>query len=187
MRDLLEHIKVEASPEAVRHFQKTYLEGLKLRFHSAAPASSPACRSCSTRFTSIPKFTRPSSPAISAKARGLSFPSRSLEIFRVRAYADDSSNRNELGPFALRRAKEVLGIDFPPTASTSSAIPRMTWPAARYLARKPLPWPPAISRWSSFGPVIPPTFSPISPIPPPFCGFLSARHEPKNPAIAPRE
>ena len=34
--------------------------------------------------------------------------------FEFGAFADDSSNRNELGPFALRRAKEKLGIDFPP-------------------------------------------------------------------------
>jgi phosphoglycolate phosphatase-like HAD superfamily hydrolase len=40
-----------------------------------------------------------------------------LEIwhyFEFGAFADDSYDRNELGPFALRRAKEKLGIDFPP-------------------------------------------------------------------------
>jgi phosphoglycolate phosphatase-like HAD superfamily hydrolase len=34
--------------------------------------------------------------------------------FEFGAFADDSHIRNELGPFALRRAKEKLGIDFPP-------------------------------------------------------------------------
>ena len=40
-----------------------------------------------------------------------------LEIwhyFEFGAFADDSYDRNELGPFALRRAKEKLSIDFPP-------------------------------------------------------------------------
>jgi phosphoglycolate phosphatase len=40
-----------------------------------------------------------------------------LEIwhyFEFGAFADDSAVRNELGPFALRRATESLGIDFPP-------------------------------------------------------------------------
>ena len=36
------------------------------------------------------------------------------KYFEFGAFADDSSNRNELGPFALRRAKEKLGIDFSP-------------------------------------------------------------------------
>jgi phosphoglycolate phosphatase len=34
--------------------------------------------------------------------------------FEFGAFADDSGDRNELGPFALRRARESLGIDFPP-------------------------------------------------------------------------
>jgi phosphoglycolate phosphatase len=34
--------------------------------------------------------------------------------FEFGAYADDSHLRNELGPFALARAKEKLGIAFPP-------------------------------------------------------------------------
>ena len=34
--------------------------------------------------------------------------------FEFGAFADDSHIRDELGPFALRRAKETLGIDFPP-------------------------------------------------------------------------
>lgn len=34
--------------------------------------------------------------------------------FEFGAFADDSHIRNELGPFALRRAKEKLGLDFPP-------------------------------------------------------------------------
>jgi phosphoglycolate phosphatase-like HAD superfamily hydrolase len=34
--------------------------------------------------------------------------------FEFGAFADDSSDRNELGPFALRRAKEKTGLDFPP-------------------------------------------------------------------------
>ena len=34
--------------------------------------------------------------------------------FEFGAYAEDSHIRDELGPFALARAKEKLGIDFPP-------------------------------------------------------------------------
>jgi len=34
--------------------------------------------------------------------------------FEFGAFANDSANRNELGPFALRRAKEKLGIEFAP-------------------------------------------------------------------------
>jgi phosphoglycolate phosphatase-like HAD superfamily hydrolase len=34
--------------------------------------------------------------------------------FEFGAFANDSHIRDELGPFALRRAKEKLGIDFPP-------------------------------------------------------------------------
>ncbi|HEX3730366.1 MAG TPA: HAD family hydrolase [Opitutaceae bacterium] len=34
--------------------------------------------------------------------------------FEFGAFADDSAERNELGPFALARAQETLGLDFPP-------------------------------------------------------------------------
>jgi len=34
--------------------------------------------------------------------------------FEFGAFANDSANRNELGPFALRRARALLGIDFSP-------------------------------------------------------------------------
>ncbi len=37
------------------------------------------------------------------------------DYFEFGAFADDSYDRNDLGPFALRRAKEKLGIDFPPS------------------------------------------------------------------------
>ncbi len=36
------------------------------------------------------------------------------DFFEFGAFADDSSNRNELGPFALKRARQQLGIDFAP-------------------------------------------------------------------------
>jgi phosphoglycolate phosphatase-like HAD superfamily hydrolase len=36
------------------------------------------------------------------------------KYFEFGAFADDSHIRDELGPFALRRAKEKLGITFPP-------------------------------------------------------------------------
>jgi phosphoglycolate phosphatase-like HAD superfamily hydrolase len=36
------------------------------------------------------------------------------DYFEFGAFADDSSIRDELGPFALARAKEKLGIEFPP-------------------------------------------------------------------------
>jgi phosphoglycolate phosphatase-like HAD superfamily hydrolase len=36
------------------------------------------------------------------------------DYFEFGAFADDSPVRDELGPFALRRAKEKLGITFPP-------------------------------------------------------------------------
>ncbi len=36
------------------------------------------------------------------------------KYFEFGAFADDSYLRNELGPFALARAKEKLGIEFPP-------------------------------------------------------------------------
>jgi phosphoglycolate phosphatase-like HAD superfamily hydrolase len=36
------------------------------------------------------------------------------KYFEFGAYSDDSHIRNELGPFALARAKQKLGIDFPP-------------------------------------------------------------------------
>jgi phosphoglycolate phosphatase-like HAD superfamily hydrolase len=36
------------------------------------------------------------------------------DYFEFGAFADDSSVRDELGPFALARAEESLGIKFPP-------------------------------------------------------------------------
>jgi phosphoglycolate phosphatase len=35
--------------------------------------------------------------------------------FPIGAFADDSEVRNELGPFALRRARDHWGLDFPPS------------------------------------------------------------------------
>jgi phosphoglycolate phosphatase len=39
---------------------------------------------------------------------------RVWDYFKFGAYADDSSRRNDLGPYALRRAKELHGVDFAP-------------------------------------------------------------------------
>jgi phosphoglycolate phosphatase-like HAD superfamily hydrolase len=36
------------------------------------------------------------------------------DFFPFGAFADDSEHRNDLGPYALRRAREHTGVDFPP-------------------------------------------------------------------------
>ena len=115
MRDLLEHLKVEASPEAVRHFQETYLELLQHTLPAGAARIQPGVKEL---LDAIHAHREIHQALLTGNLReGARLKLSHLDLwkyFEFGAFADDSSNRNELGPFALRRAKEVLGLDFPP-------------------------------------------------------------------------
>jgi phosphoglycolate phosphatase-like HAD superfamily hydrolase len=92
---------------------------------------------------------------------------RVWHYFEFGAFADDSPRRNDLGPHALRRAKERHAHDFDPARTSSSAIRHVTSSAARSSAPVPSLSPQASSPSRNSPPTRPPPPSPISPMPPP--------------------
>ena len=115
MADLLAHLRLEASVETVDRFRAAYLSGLEAELPLGAARLQPGIREALAAVHAHPEIHQ-------ALLTGNLFEGARLKLshlgiwhyFEFGAFADDSSNRNELGPFALRRAKEKLGLDFPP-------------------------------------------------------------------------
>jgi len=113
--DLLAFLDVAATPEERKKFQQGYLDRL--------PATMPAGKArvllgihdaleAIHAHPEIHQALLTGNLEAGAKLK-LSFLDL-WKYFEFGAYADDSHLRDELGPFALARAKEKLGITFPP-------------------------------------------------------------------------
>ena len=112
-RDLLEHIGVVATPEEARRLQLAYL--------SLLPSTMPAGKARVLAGIHDALEAVDAHPEIhQALLTGNLEAGAKLKLgffdlwkyFEFGAFADDSHIRDELGPFALRRAKEKLGITF---------------------------------------------------------------------------
>jgi phosphoglycolate phosphatase len=115
IRDLLAFLEVAGSPEEQMRFRLAYL--------SHMPATMPAGKA--RVLVGIPEALEAvhAHPEIhQALLTGNLEAGAKLKLsflglwhyFEFGAFADDSHLRDELGPFALARAKEKLGITFPP-------------------------------------------------------------------------
>jgi phosphoglycolate phosphatase len=115
MHDLLVVLEKPATDEEVAKFRAAYLAGLPKALPMGRARLLPGIREA---LDAIHAHDEIHQALLTGNLReGARLKLTHLEIwdyFEFGAFADDSAIRNELGPFALARAKESLGIDFPP-------------------------------------------------------------------------
>jgi phosphoglycolate phosphatase-like HAD superfamily hydrolase len=115
MRDLLAFLERPATEEEVTRFRNGYLAGLPKALPLGNARVLPGIHAALDAIHAHPEIHQ---ALLTGNLReGARLKLSHLELwhyFEFGAFADDSANRNELGPFALARAKEKLGIDFPP-------------------------------------------------------------------------
>jgi len=115
MRDLLAFLERPATEEEVARFRNAYIAGLPKALPLGKARLLPGIREALDAIHEHPEIHQ---ALLTGNLReGARLKLSHLEIWRYfefGAFADDSAVRNELGPFALARAKEKLGIDFPP-------------------------------------------------------------------------
>jgi phosphoglycolate phosphatase len=115
MRDLLEHLKVEVTPAAAEKFKDEYLALLPITLPGGHARLQPGIQAALDAIQAHPEIHQALLTGNLLEGARLKLSHVGIwNYFEFGAFADDSSIRNELGPFALRRAKEKLGIDFPP-------------------------------------------------------------------------
>jgi phosphoglycolate phosphatase-like HAD superfamily hydrolase len=115
MRDLLAFFERPVTDEEQARFHAAYLGMLPTTLPAGRARLLPGIRAALNAVHAHPEIHQ---ALLTGNLReGARLKLTHLEIwhyFEFGAFADDSAVRNELGPFALRRAKEKLGIDFPP-------------------------------------------------------------------------
>ncbi len=114
--DVLRYNNMPASPENIRAYLETYLSLLPLEL-ADGPQGEVLPGVLEILETLQQDQTVVQGLLTGNQARGAEYKLshyRVWDYFEFGAYADDSADRNELGPHALRRAKEAHGIDFAP-------------------------------------------------------------------------
>jgi len=115
MRDLLAHLKIAVTPEAAEKFQNEYLALLPVTLPQGRARLQPGIREALDAIAAHPEIHQALLTGNLREGARLKLGHVGIwHYFEFGAFADDSANRNELGPFALRRAREKLGLDFPP-------------------------------------------------------------------------
>lgn len=115
MHDLLAFLERPATEEEAARFRNAYLAGLPKALPLGNARLLPGIREALDAIHAHPEIHQ---ALLTGNLReGARLKLSHMEIwhyFEFGAFADDSTVRNELGPFALARAKEKLGLDFPP-------------------------------------------------------------------------
>jgi phosphoglycolate phosphatase len=115
MRDLLAHIKIEVTPAAAEKFRGEYLALLPVTLPKGNARVLPGIVAALDAVAAHPELHQALLTGNLREGARLKLSHVGIwNYFEFGAFADDSSDRNKLGPFALARAKEKLGIDFPP-------------------------------------------------------------------------
>lgn len=114
-RDILKAIDVPVTPEEEKRLLDGYVAALpktlpagKSKLHPGIKEALDAVHSHSEIHQGLLTGNQKEGARLKLSHLGI------WHYFEFGAYANDSHIRNELGPFALARAKEKLGIDFPP-------------------------------------------------------------------------
>ncbi|MCE0497786.1 MAG: haloacid dehalogenase-like hydrolase [Methylacidiphilales bacterium] len=114
-RDLLVWLGVPVTPEEEARLRSAYLELLSTTLSMVRPLIHPGIRKALDAVHAHPEIHQALLTGNLREGARLKLTYLDLwRYFEFGAFADDSHIRDELGPFALRRAKEKLGIDFPP-------------------------------------------------------------------------
>ena len=115
MRDLMAHIRVEHTPAAAEKFRGEYLALLPVTLPKGNARVLPGVQAALDAIAANPDLHQALLTGNLREGARLKLSHVGIwSYFEFGAFADDSANRNELGPFVLARAKERLGIDFPP-------------------------------------------------------------------------
>jgi phosphoglycolate phosphatase len=115
MHDLLAFLERPSTEEEIARFRAGYLNVLPKALPQGRARLLPGIREA---LEAVHAHAEIHQALLTGNVReGARLKLTHLEIwkyFEFGAFADDSAIRNELGPFALARAKEALGITFPP-------------------------------------------------------------------------
>jgi phosphoglycolate phosphatase len=114
-RDILAHLGVTATPEEEKKIRDGYIALLPTTLPAGKSKLHAGIKEALEAVHAHPEIHQ--GLLTGNQREGARLKLEHLDIwhyFEFGAYAEDSHDRNELGPFALTRAKEKLGIDFPP-------------------------------------------------------------------------
>ena len=114
-RDLLAHLGVTVTPEEQKRFMQGYLDRLPATMPAGKARILLGIREALEAIHAHPEIHQALLTGNLEAGAKLKLGFLDLwKYFEFGAFADDSHLRDELGPFALARAKEKLGITFPP-------------------------------------------------------------------------
>jgi phosphoglycolate phosphatase-like HAD superfamily hydrolase len=114
-RDLLVHLKIPGGLDEEKRFREGYLSRLPVTLPAGNARVLAGIKAALDAIHAHPEIHQALLTGNYEAGAKLKLGHLGLwDYFEFGAYADDSHLRNELGPFALKRAKEKLGIDFPP-------------------------------------------------------------------------
>jgi phosphoglycolate phosphatase-like HAD superfamily hydrolase len=114
-RDLLAHLGVPGNPEEEKRLTQAYLSHMPMTMPEGKARVLAGIREALDAIHEHPEIHQALLTGNLKEGAKLKLSFLDLwKYFEFGAFADDSHIRNELGPFALARAKEKLGIDFPP-------------------------------------------------------------------------
>ncbi len=114
-RDLLAFLGVADGPEEVTRFTSTYLSHLPTSMPAGKARVLAGIHNALEAIHAHPEIHQALLTGNLEAGAKLKLSYLDLwKYFEFGAFADDSHLRNELGPFALARAMEKLGITFPP-------------------------------------------------------------------------
>jgi phosphoglycolate phosphatase len=115
VRDLLAFLGVPGSPEEEKRLQLAYLSHMPTTMPAGKARVLAGIREALDAVHAHPEIHQALLTGNLREGAKLKLSFLGLwDYFEFGAFADDSSFRDELGPFALARAKESLGITFPP-------------------------------------------------------------------------
>jgi phosphoglycolate phosphatase-like HAD superfamily hydrolase len=114
-RDILSFLGVPFTPEEEKRYREAYLAALPKTLPKVNSYVHVGIREALDAVHAHPEIHQALLTGNLREGARLKLTHLDLwRYFEFGAFADDSHLRDELGPFALRRAKEKLGIDFPP-------------------------------------------------------------------------
>jgi len=115
LRDLLAFLEVPVTPGEEARFRAAYLDLLPTTLPRVKPHIKPGIPEALDAVHAHPEIHQALLTGNLKEGARLKLSYLGLwKYFEFGAFADDSAIRDELGPFALARAEEKLGITFPP-------------------------------------------------------------------------
>jgi phosphoglycolate phosphatase len=114
-RDLLAHLGIPGNPEEEARLRQAYLSHMPRTMPAGNARILAGIREALDAIRAHPEIHQALLTGNLKEGAKLKLSFMGLwDYFEFGAFADDSHLRDELGPFALARAKEKLGIDFAP-------------------------------------------------------------------------